>query len=82
MQNLKNSGCGELKESNRARMVNAEATKNYYPWVAHIKRFNADSDDEDDDDDTDDDDSGSETNRMKVYDIILKGFGSAIISTR
>ena len=62
-------------------MVNAEAAESYYPWIAHIKRFNADDDDEDDDD-TDDDDSGSETNRMKVYDIILKGFGSAIISTR
>jgi len=40
--------------SSSGRMVNAEESKLYYPWIAHLKRFNAVSHDDDDDDNDDD----------------------------
>ena len=35
-------------ESSSGRIVNAEESKVYYPWIAHLRRFNAKSHDDDD----------------------------------
>ena len=43
------SVCGDLKKSSSGRIVNAEESKVYYPWIAHLRRFNAKSNDDDDD---------------------------------
>ena len=62
-------------------MVNAEESKLYYPWIAHLRRFNAVSRDDDDDDDEDSDDDGDEDDEI-MYSIELTPCVGAIISKR
>ena len=59
-------------------MVNAEMSKLYYPWIAHLKRFNAVLHDDDNDDDNDYD--GDEEDEM--YSIELTPCVGAIISKK
>ena len=61
-------------------MVNADESILYYPWIAHLKRFNAIPHDGDDDDDENNDDGGDEDDEM--YSIELTPCVGAIISKR